>query len=246
MTLKSIVIAAGGIGSRMSRSLNRHRSKALIEYQGKPLIYYLISAAKDAGITNFYISVNEHNRSRIEAIANSMGINYKTRLTGNNFAQVPALFKDSLDYKFLVVCGHDPAPTEHLMALIDKSNTHDAVTTAYDNLTNTTSNKRRVRLHASETGQRFEMIDIDKDTIPDDHTYVRNPYVINQDILDRVIRSDFSVTAGYFVYKSWTDGGKVTAVKAIMPVEFDTDAEFERTKRYLDRRFGRDTNQGSA
>lgn len=237
MTLKNIVIAAGGIGSRMSRSLNPHGSKPLIEYLGKPLIHYLIYSAKDAGITEFFISVNEHNRKRIEAIADSLGVRYKTRLTGENFAQVPALFKDSLDHKFLVVCGHDPVPTEHLLSLMDKSRTHDAVTTAYDNLYNTTTNQRRVTLSISGGRQHFEMIDLDKEVVTEDHTYVRNPYVINQDILEKVIRSNFSVTAGYFVYKAWADGGKVTSVKAIMPVEFDTDEEFERTKRYLEGRF---------
>ena len=162
----------------------------------------------------------------------------KTRLTGENFAQVPALFKDELDYKFLVVCGHDPVPTEHILALMEKSMTHDTVTTAYDNLYNTTTNRRRIRLHVTEEVQRFEMIDLDKDDVAEDHTYVRNPYVINQYILDQVIRSNFSVTAGYFVYKSWMEGGKVASVKAVMPVEFDTDTEFERTRQYLDTRFG--------
>lgn len=222
----------------MSRSLNRHGSKALIEYHGKPLIYYLMLSAKDAGITKFFISVNEHNRSRIETIADSIGINYKTRLTGGNFAQVPSLFKDELEYKFLVVCGHDPVPTDHIMALLERSETHDAVVTAYDNLQNTTLNMRRIRLHTSGEIQRFEAIDLDKEAIPEDHTYVRNPYLINQDILDQVIKSNFEVTAGYFIYRSWLNGGKVTSVKAVMPVEFDIDTELERTIRYLDRRFG--------
>jgi bifunctional N-acetylglucosamine-1-phosphate-uridyltransferase/glucosamine-1-phosphate-acetyltransferase GlmU-like protein len=234
----SIVIAAGGIGSRMSHSLNRHKSKALIEYNGKPLIHYLLSSAKEAGITNFFISVNEHNQSKIEAIADSLGIAYRTNLTGHNFAQVPALFKDELDYKFLVICGHDPVPKEHIQSLLDESKTHDAVTTAYDNLENITANKKRIRLHMVDGIQKFEMIDLNKDLVPENHVYVRNPYMINQDILQEVIGSHYEKTAGYFVYQLWKKGGQVTSIKATMPVEFDTDIEFERTRKYLDDRFG--------
>jgi NDP-sugar pyrophosphorylase family protein len=234
MVVKDIVIAAGGIGSRMSISLNSHRNKTLIEYYGKPLIYYLLSSAKKAGLVNFFISVNEHNQSKIESIANSLDINYKTRLTGNNFAQVPTLFKDELDYKFMVICGHDFVPTEHIKALLNESELNDAVTTAYENINNTTENKRRIILHINNGIQEFEMIDLNKQLVPEEHTYVRNPYIINKDILHQVIQSQYEFTAGYFIYKLWKNGGKVTSVKASMPVEFDTDKEFERTKKYLD------------
>ena len=242
MVVDSIVVAAGGIGSRMSQSLNIHRSKALIDYNGKPLIYYLLSSAKEAGISNFFISVNEHNKSKIEAIADSLEINYKTRLTGDNFAQVPTLFRDELDYKFLVICGHDPVPTHHIKSLLDKSEFYDAVTTAYDNINNTTENKKRIKLNVINGIQEFEKIDLNKELVPNDHIYVRNPYIINQDILNQVIKCDYVRTAGYFIYQLWENGGKVTSVKATMPVEFDIDSEFKRTKKYLDNRF--DINSG--
>jgi NDP-sugar pyrophosphorylase family protein len=233
--VRQIIIAAGGVGSRISHSLNPYKSKSLMEYEGKPLIYYLISSAKEAGINEFFISVNENNRTRIEKIADSLEISFKTKLTGDCFAKVPYLFRESLDYKFLLSCGHDPLPSEHIKALIDKSNDFDAVTTSYSNKENSTANKRRVRVHnIGEPSQRFELIDLNKDVVPEDHIYARNPYIINLDIIDEVAKNNFIRTAGYYIYKLWESGGKVTTVKAISPVEFDYDHEFQRTKKFLD------------
>ncbi len=236
MKTKSMVIAAGGIGSRLSSKINPYRSKALIEYAGKPLIWHLITSAKQAGIENFFISVNDHNKKRIELIAEDCKINYRTKMTGENFAQVPTIFKKELEYKFLVICGHDPVPTEHIKKLIDLSENYDAITTAYNNLTNSTENKKRIVFNPISLKHKYTKVNLNKEEIPENHIYVRNPYIINQDILNKVIADKFKRTAGYFIYTLWENGGKVCSVYAIMPVEFDIDSEFERITKYLDKR----------
>ncbi len=233
MKVSQLVIAAGGVGSRMNSELNSFNSKALIEINGVPLIHYLLTSAKEAGITDFFISVNKNNKSKIRTIADYLDLNYITQLTGSNFAQVPALFRGSLNDKFLVVCGHDFIPTKHIKTLVDKSEFYDAITTAYSNIDNSTENKKRIQREIVKGVQTFKKINLNKEFVPNNHVYVRNPYMINKNILDKVIMDDFVRTAGYFIYESWVDGGNVTSVDASMPVEFDIESEFRRTEKYI-------------
>jgi NDP-sugar pyrophosphorylase family protein len=235
--VEQIIIAAGGMGSRMSEKLNPYKSKPLIESNGKPLIYYLILFAKEAGIKDFFISVNRDNKDTIDELSKSLGIKCLTRLTGDSFSKVPSLFADCLDEKFLVVCGHDPVPTEHILKLIEKAKDCEMVATAYSNECNKTQNKMRIVVNNPESqdnNETYYVKDLNVDILPENHFYSRNPYVISKDILGRTANDGFKKNAGYYIYQLWSEGKKVATIKATMPVEFDTDIEFLRTINFLD------------
>lgn len=159
----------------MSSNMNPLRSKALIEHEGVSLIEYLLRWASDGGIEDFLISVNPLNRARIEEIATRIGVRFKTRLTGRNFAEVPCLFLEELDPRFFIICGHDPIPSSQVRAMIEKSRDYDCVETAYSNLNNQTENKRRVLIRKTETGEDvYDAVDLSVDTISDNHIYIVN------------------------------------------------------------------------
>jgi NDP-sugar pyrophosphorylase family protein len=237
--LKQIIVAAGGIGSRMSPSINRHRSKALIEYEGKPLIYYLLVSAKQAGIKEFFISVNEHNKNRIEEIAESLGLDYKTHITGPSFRHVPELFREHLEDRVLIACGHHAVPKEHFQKMFDAAKEFDDVFSAYQDPPCTTDKRKRILVRGIDTGDKlqFMMVDLDKDVVQFPLTYVRNPYIVTVDKIDKIREGGFEKAVGFYLFKHWETGGKVTAINSGIPPEFDYDNEFQRTKTFLESYF---------
>jgi len=229
--ITDIVIAAGGIGSRMSSALNPHHSKPLIEYNGEALIKLLINSAKSAGLKKFFISINKKNYQTIKSIIEPFHVFYKLKQTGPNFASVPTIFKNNLSKRFLVVCGHDYISPTQFKKLIEKAEKFDVVVSAYRNINNETSNKRRI---VRAPNNKYIAVDLNADNISQDHTYVRNPYIINHDILQDVIGDNFQRSAGYFIYKRWKAHKiRIGVVGVNFPVEFDTDEEFQRFKKYL-------------
>jgi NDP-sugar pyrophosphorylase family protein len=237
--LKQIIVAAGGIGSRMSPSINCHRSKALIEYEGKPLIYYLLASAKQAGIGEFFISVNEHNKSRIEKVAESLGLDYKTRITGPSFRHVPELFRELLEDRVLIACGHQVITKEHFQKMFDAAKEFDDVFSAYHDPPYTTDKRKRVLAHGigTEDKLQFRMVDLDKDEVQFPLTYVKSPYIVTVDMIDKVREGGFEKAAGFYMFKHWEAGGNVTAIDSGIPPEFDYDHEFQRTKTFLEEYF---------
>ncbi len=231
--VRQLVIAAGGVGSRMSPELNPLRSKALMTFRGEPLIHYVISWAKEAGFDQFFVSVNEHNLGAIARVVDRLRINAELRQTAHCFAAVPSLFKDMLDDRFAVTCGHCPVPSSHWIRLLKAAQVHECVNTAYSNPANPTTNLRRILLKRRGLQEYYSSADLAFDVVPDDHVYTRNPYVVTKTIIDEVERDSFRRTAGYFIYEHWRRGGSMTSIPACMPVEFDHDSEWERTLRFL-------------
>ena len=227
-----IIICAGGQGNRMSQDVNPRHSKPLIEINGTPLIELLIINAVSSGFRRFFISVNNNNSELIEQIVHKFDYEFKLKITGPNFASVPSLFLDDLDDTFLIVCGHDYIPVSHFKSLIDKAKNFDLVETAYRNIGNETANKRRIIID----GGNYKPIDLNRDIITDQHIYVRNPYIINQQIVEDVIKDDFERSAGWHIYNNWKNNRySVGHVFTDIPVEFDTNDEYQRLMRYIER-----------
>jgi len=229
--ISDIVICAGGVGSRMSIGINPHNSKPLIAINGTPLIKTLIKNASLAGFSRFFISVNNRSMQGINTIVKDLKCNYKLKLTGHNFSSVPALFLDDIGERFLVVCGHDYIPVSHFEEVLITAKENDLVETAYKNIGNKTENKRRIIINDSGG---YKAVDLTCDDVPNNHAYVRNPYLINQSILKDVVDGGFQKSAGYYIYDSWSKGRfSVGHVFTDVPVEFDTDDEFYRLKKYI-------------
>ena len=239
--VKQIIIAAGGIGSRMSNSLNPRGCKSLIEYKGIPLIYYLLINAKEAGIKEFFISINEYNINIMKKIVDDIKISHIILPPSpNGFEGAPNLFKKYLDDRVLIACGHHFIPTKHFNSLIEYSKDFTAVYSAYLDPPQTISDQpRRTLIHNLEDPNRlrFEKVDLNTDKVSSPFYYTRNPYIVTKEMIDNVEKNGFKKTVGFFIYKHWEEGGKVIAVKSIMPPEFDYDHEFIRTKDYMDKYF---------
>ncbi len=232
------MIAAGGRGSRMSPARNPAGNKSLIEYRGRPLIHYLLCAACDAGFEEILISTNELCREPIERAALAVSNKCTVACSEREFAYTPFVFRSYLEDQIALACGHHPVPAAHLYSLRSAAESYDAVTTAYQDPPFPTNKRQRILVHNVNNGKplSFQLADLDKETISYPYHYAQNPYVITRAMVDAVAENNFRLTAGFFVYKHWKDGGAVAAVPAIMPPEFDYDYEFERLLQLLDKR----------
>lgn len=236
--IQQLLVAAGGIGSRMSDSVNPQKSKSLIKYEGKPMIQYLLESARESGFQEFFISVNDHNKEEIESIAQLVGLPFKTRLTAETYRGVPGLFIDEIKEKIVIACGHHFIPPAHFHVLQDASERFDAVFSAYTDPPNSYGKNKRILAYDIGRNVRFKMVEIGVDNIPSPHIYTRTPYIVTRDMIKQVKNDGLKKAVGYYAYKHWENGGKVTAIDSIMPPEFDFDNEFERTIRFMDRYFG--------
>jgi len=236
--IRQLLIAAGGIGSRMSDSMNPLKSKALIRYEGKPLIQYLLESASESGFQEFFISVNEHNKKEIESIAQLVGLPFKIKITTETYRSVPGLFVDDIKERIVIACGHHFIPSEHFYLLQRASEKFDSVFSAYLDPPNSYGKNKRILAYDISKDVRFEMVEIGVDDVPSPHIYTRTPYIVTSDMIKQVKMEGFQKAVGYYAYKHWENGGKVTAIESKMPPEFDFDPEFERTKRYMDKYFG--------
>lgn len=219
----------------MSCHLNPNKSKPLIEYEGKPLIRYLLEWAKEGGLEEFFISVNNHNRSKIEEIADSLDISYETSITGETFRHIPELFREKLDERFIVVCGHHAVPPEHFRKMIKAAEGYTTVFTAYLNTENSFPFPKQII--AKNFKENFpldlELIDLNHDDVSKEYILVTHPYVMTLAMLDETKQDSFQHSFGYFIYKHSKNGEKSTAIRAIMPVEFDYDGGFYITRKFL-------------
>ena len=236
--IKQIIIAAAGTGSRMSAKLNIHHSKSLIEYNGKPLIHYLLASAKKAGIKEFFITANKNNEHIIRKVCKSLDILPVIKIIQTGFKNVPFLFTEYLDEKFLIACGHHFIPPEHFKKLIRKAGKFDVVFSTYANPPYLLDKKRKVLIVENiklSNKIYFKLVDLEKETLPEYYTYARNPYSMSLKILKRFEKNKDYVSI--LAYKHWLKGGSVTAITSPMPPEFDYDDEFFKTKKFMDSYF---------
>ena len=85
-------------------------------------------------------------------------------------------------------------------------------------------------------GDVLEYVDLNVKSIPDDHWYVRNPYVLGKEIVQAVHDDGYSQTFSYYIFRNNNHLAEaIGLVEADMPPEFDYDEEFEKMKIFLDK-----------
>lgn len=219
-----LVVAAGGVGSRMGSSLNGKESKVLIEYDGNPFLWYVLSWAKQSGIGKFFISVNQRNLKTIGNIASKLGIDFTLSMTGPGFKGVPLLFEKYLDERFMVICGHHPVPPEHLKKMLKSSSEVVFSSFYYPN-----KHQREVRVE----GDNLEL----SEEYMFGKYYIDSPFIITKDLSRKIRDFNYKKSHHQLAFEHWRNGGSFEAVPAKMPPEFDYREGFERTKRFLDMYF---------
>lgn len=237
--VRQVLIMTGGFGTRMSSSVNPYRCKSLIEYKGQTLLGHLLDNLVKAGIDNFIVATNTHSQDACCAIVAGKNITNSNVLiadgkpiVGNTeFNGVPYEVKHLLDDRFLMICGHHVVSVSHIKNMIKFSDEYDNVFTGYKNNQYPMDKEKRI---VYDEGV-FNYVDLSQDTVPVDHVYVRNPYVLQKDILETIHIDKYKETFSYYLFKNWEQKkGSLGVVMADMPPEFDYDSEYEKTKIYLD------------
>ncbi len=232
--VKQTLIVAGGYGTRMSPANNKNRDKSLIEYAGQPMIAHLIDGLNEGGIERYVIASGYHNHDKLRMIVEQKGIDASVVPVKGGFRRVPYYLQDLLDDRFMLVCGHQPLPSDYVKKMLKSAETNECVITAYDNLTYPLNKKKR--LVYVEKAQESELIavDMEEENIDASHKYVRNPYVIGKKVVNLSKEEFFRWTFSHYIFEHWVNGGSLGVVEASMPPEFDYDEEFEKTKAFLD------------
>ena len=235
--ITQVLILAGGYGTRMSPANNPYRSKPLIEYAGQPMIGHLIDGLKEGGLERYIIASGYHNHDELRRVISEKEIDACIIPIKGGFRRVPYYLLDLLDERFLLVCGHQPLPSDFVRRMLQLAVSCECVITAYDNLTYPLNKKRRLVFvgdPGNDHGFEIKPIDMERDRIDIHHMYVRNPYVIGRGVVRLSKEGGFQWSFSHYVFEYWVNGGSLGVVKATMPPEFDYDEEFERTKMYLD------------
>ena len=228
--IEQMVIAGSGYGTRMSDKINKKHTKCLIEISGRPLLDIQIDWAIQAGITKFCISAKPEDREQITKICKKYNVNFVLRTGEKTFQEVPSLFKDILDDRFIFVGGHTPILTSHLIEMIKASNNFKYIVSSYNNKLNPIPKKERILVEYSP--ERYKLI-YDKDFLTEDHFYLKNPYIIDKSIINQTKKDDFIKTQLFYIFKEWENGTSVKSVINPFPVEFNTDNEFQITKKFI-------------
>ncbi len=230
---------AGGHGSRMSKELNPYGCKSLIEYKGQSMIGYLLDSLLEAGVQEIIIATNIHSHNAIKDIVDKKEIPNTIVIVADGksvvgipeYNGVPYELKYLLNERFLMVCGHHPVSVSHITNLIHQSATYKNVLSAYSNVLFTMDKMKRLIL----TGSQLQYVNLENDTVADDHLYARNPYILERKILDSIHNDNYRETFSYYIFKQ-SEMKKNTLGIAIadMPPEFDYDAEYVKVQHFLD------------
>ena len=195
--IKQLVVAAGGIGSRLNRDLNSYRSKVLIDYKGIPLIFYLLKSAKEAGVREFLISVNEHTKAKIESIANCLDLTYTLALTSKGFRGVPLLFGNDLDDRFIFACGHHPISQEYFIELFKSAPDYAIVSSSYFQ---PNQHQREILVEGFSEDQLI-LIDTGKREIGISGYFIESPHLVTKSMAEDIKRNNFDVSWPYIIYQ---------------------------------------------
>lgn len=223
---KQLIVAAGGRGSRMSEQANHQHNKPLIEIDGQPVIYNVLSLAKQADFSQFLITVNESNYLAIKKIADSLDINYLLRLTAPGFRGIPLVFEDVLDERFALVCGHHPIPLLHYHTMFESSQNYELVFSAFP--LNGRDKKIFIDFIYKKEGILTKKLSTNTNTY-----YIDSPFIATKNMARLIKDNHFDISMPQLAYEYFKDGGKISAVKANFPSEFDIDDEYRETEKYL-------------
>ena len=195
------------------------------------MLGHLLDELRKGGIDRYVVSAGAHNYPQIRNIVRSKPIDAVTITASEiGFRRVPYYAQDLLDDQFLFVCGHQPMHPQFITKMAEASTNSSLVITSYDNIEFPMTKERR--LIVSNEGPKIRSVKSHQ--IPVNHSYVRNPYVLDKEILKRAEKNAFAHTFSYYLYLAWLDGVPLKIVKALMPPEFDYDFEYEKTQGFLD------------
>jgi len=230
--LKQMIIAGSGYGTRMSDSVNRRHTKSLIYVFGRTLLDIQIDWAIQAGIKSFCISVKPEDHDEVTTICAKYEADFIFRTGEKSFSEVPSIFEDLLDDHFIFVGGHTPVLPTHLTKMIIAAESYDYVVSAYDNMKNIICKKERIMVKRKDGHEKYILI-YESDDLPQNHFYLKNPYVINKGIVMQTKMHNFIKTPLFYIFKEYKKGSSVISISNDFPVEFNTDIEFIRTKNAL-------------
>lgn len=236
MTTQAL-IAAGGLGTRMSSRVNPANDKTLIECADQSMIGHLIDGLKKGGIKTFIFSSGYHNFEKIKKIVKSKKISAvvvpyfeEDRL---GYRKIPYILQDLLEDQFMFVCGHHPLPPEFVSKMLQVSKKCDCVITAYDNSLYPTNRENKILYEGSIFHPVLKVVNTKTHRINPNHKYVRNPYIVKKELIKLAVQENFQYAFSYYLYLYWQKGGKLAVIKTSIPPEFDYDHEFEKTKLFL-------------
>jgi len=219
--VKQLVVAAGGVGKRLDKDLNPLSSKVLIECNGKTLLWYLLNWAKQAGIKEFFISVNKKNKKKINNIAKSLGLKYYLKLTSPSFRGVPLLFEKKLDNRFMVICGHHPIPKQHLTKMLNSKKT-----IVFSAFSHPCKSQRQILVTSTNKLKPNSKYN------PKSY-YLDSPFIITKSLSKKMRSVNFQKTMHQLVYDYWLKKRSLGIIRTEIPAEFDDCNEFEEYLRFL-------------
>jgi len=210
------LIMAGGVGARMSESINPFHSKPLIEYAEQSMLGHLLDNLYKTGIKNFLIATNQNSYNAIFSIVSNKKIpniavvvaDGKTVAGRPEYGAVPYEIKDFLKDRFLMVCGHHPVSILHIRKMLDSAKIYKNVFTAYPNNLYTMDKTKRVIYNNGN----FRFVNLEKDIISNKHFYVRNPYILQKEFIEStsIYIDDYRETFSFYIFKEWDEKKKIS------------------------------------
>lgn len=106
MSMPLPVVLAGGVGRNFSPLVTQ---KTLFPFAGKPLIWYVLKQVKQSGFQRVVVTVNNDNKTTIEAIGETLGMNVVTVVQEEAMGMGSALYaaRDHLKGPVIVMNGVD-------------------------------------------------------------------------------------------------------------------------------------------
>lgn len=196
------------------------------------MLGHLLDSLLAGGITDFVITTNPHSDLEVRNVVARKNLKSElVKISPNGFRQIPFSVKNHLDGRFLFVCGHHPLSVNFVKEIIKGSEKYECLIIAYDNAQYPYDNIRMVL----DTGSPKLKIDlVSERKVKKDCVYLRNPYVINKQIVYETDKHNYEKTFSLFLLDYWKSGGSLGIVHASMPPEFDYDSEFAKTQSFLD------------
>lgn len=216
----------------MPGDINKGSCKSLIEHTGQTMLGHLLDSLVAGGITDFVITTNPHSDLAVRDVVAKKNLKTEVvKISSNGFRQIPFSVKDHLGNRFLFVCGHHPLSVNFVKEIIKESEKYECVITAYDNAQYPYDNIRMV-LDTETPKLKIDLVS--KQQTKKDCVYLRNPYIINKQVVYETDRHNYEKTFSLFLLDYWKSGGSLGVVRASMPPEFDYDSEFAKTQSFLD------------
>lgn len=226
----------------MGEAIGSAKCKALLEYLGQTMLGHLLDSLIANGMEDYLVATSSHCVDDIQAVLEEKKIQARVVVdNGEGFRAVPTQFADTLDERFLFVCGHHPVSRTHIGAMLAMATEVPSVITTYDNSHYTMDKQQRTIVEGVPTTSRPVLLEVDmtQEPVPDEHFYVRNPYIASGAIVEDAVADGYRHTFSRYLVESWRRGEGLGIVEADCPPEFDYPAEYELIKRSLDERVKR-------